>query len=94
MKNAFILLFTLLCCVTLVTRTEAVVMDNYEVISLAGETKAQRDSKCQSVLGDSNDSGSFAHLLQDIFDVIKFGTPVIVIALTIMEYIKAITSSS
>ena len=91
MKYGYIFLVALLCSLTIVMKTQALEIDNYERVSLA-ETTSQRNANCNAVFGDPNDENSFAHLLQDIFDVIKFATPILVLALTIVEYAKVITS--
>ncbi len=90
MKYAYMLLITLLCSLLLVTNVSAI---SYQDVSLAGTTKTERDSKCKAVLGDPENPDDFAYLLQDIFNVIKFGTPILIIAMTIVEYIKAVISS-
>ncbi len=92
MKYGYILLLAVLCSFTLVIKTQALEIAKYASVSLA-ETTTQRSTNCKAVLGDPKDENSFAHLLQDIFDVIKFATPILVLALTIVEYAKVIASS-
>ena len=47
---------------------------------------------CDYVLGPINDKNSLAHFLQDVFNLIKYAGPVLCIALSVIEFIKAIAS--
>lgn len=49
-------------------------------------------SGCDGVLGDVKDKTSAAYFLQQLYNVLKFGTPLICIVLSIMEFLKAVTS--
>ncbi len=50
------------------------------------------NTDCQGALGNPNVEGSFAYLLQEVFDVIKLLVPVLLIVLTVVEFTKAVTS--
>lgn len=47
---------------------------------------------CDGVLGNINDKTSAAYFLQQLYNVFKYGVPLICIVLTIMEYLKAVTN--
>lgn len=47
---------------------------------------------CEAVFGDPEKEGDFAHYLQQIFNVMKFLAPALVIVLSIIEFIKAAAS--
>lgn len=47
---------------------------------------------CDDVLGSINDKTSAAYFLQQLYNVLKFGTPLVCIVLSIMEFLKAVTS--
>lgn len=47
---------------------------------------------CDAILGDPNNNSSVAHLLQEAFNVIKFLTPILVLAFCTIEFIKATAS--
>ncbi len=50
------------------------------------------DASCQGTLGSPDTPGTTAYLLQEIFDVIKLAVPVLLIVLTVIEFMKAVTS--
>lgn len=50
------------------------------------------DAGCDAILGDPNASDSVAHLLQEVFTVIKFLAPVMVLAFSAIDFIKATAS--
>lgn len=50
------------------------------------------DVSCEGVLGSPTDEASTAYLLQQIFTVMKFAAPVLVLAFSVMDFIKAVTS--
>lgn len=50
------------------------------------------NGNCNSVLGSVQDPESVAYLLQQIFSVIKFITPVMVLGFCSMDFIKATAS--
>lgn len=54
--------------------------------------KSVADTKCEGLLGDPNDSDSAAYFLQGIFNIFKFAAPILVLIMTIIDFIKAITS--
>lgn len=47
---------------------------------------------CEGILGDVNDKKSVAFFLQQIFNVFKYGGPILCIVLTILEFVKAVSS--
>ena len=84
MKKLLIIFFSLSCFMLFINKVNA--LDLTDVFLIMADD-------CEYVLGDLNDSDSFAYLLQEIFDVIKFATPILVIVLSVIDYTKAITSS-
>lgn len=54
--------------------------------------KTVTDARCEGVLGDPNDSDSVAYFLQGLFNVFKFAAPILVLIMTVIEFVKAITS--
>lgn len=47
---------------------------------------------CDALFGDPNDEESVAHFLQEIFNVFKFLGPLLCIVLSVMEFLKAVSS--
>lgn len=47
-------------------------------------------NSCQEILGDPNDTGSVAYLLQKLFDYIKILGPLLVIILSSMDFAKVV----
>ena len=62
-------------------------VNDYEYILLSEDDDVQ---KCQAVFGDPKDSNSIAFMLQEMFDLIKFLDVVLILGLTIVEFVKAI----
>lgn len=91
MKKIMLLLcaFLLVLGVGVTKVTAKEVATSSSVYSLA---KSTADIKCEGLLGDPNDSDSAAYFLQGIFNVFKFAAPILVLAMTIIDFIKAITS--
>lgn len=50
------------------------------------------DATCEGVLGDINDESSVAHLLQEIFDIMKIASPVLVLVFSILDFLGAVAS--
>lgn len=52
------------------------------------------DSTCEYILGNPNDPEhkDFAYFLQQIFNVFKYGGPILCIVLTVFEFVKAVAS--
>lgn len=50
------------------------------------------DGGCDALFGDPEDEDSVAHFLQELFDVFKFLGPLLCIVLSVMEFLKAVTS--
>ena len=84
MKKLLIIFFSLSCFMLFINRASALNLNDVFLIM---------DTDCGYVLGDPNNSDSFAYLLQEIFDVIKFATPILVIVLSVIDYTKAVASS-
>lgn len=53
---------------------------------------AKDTNGCYGILGSINDKTSSAYFLQQIYNVMKFGAPLLTIVLTIMDFIKAVSS--
>ena len=62
----------------------------YEVTSDFGADDVQ---DCEGVIGDPNEEGTFAYYLQIMLDFVQYGGVALVIVLTTIELIKAVTSS-
>lgn len=50
-------------------------------------------NECEYILGDPNKAGDFAYYLNITFRFIKFAAPILLICVTIFDYIKAISAS-
>lgn len=50
------------------------------------------DANCEGTLGSPDDPDSLAYFLQEIFNIFKFAAPLLVLVMTIIDFIKAITS--
>ena len=48
---------------------------------------------CEAVFGDPNDKDDIAYFLQQIFDLIKFGGPILALVLCMFDFVKAVTAS-
>lgn len=57
---------------------------------LDGENEG--NATCEGVLGDVNDESSTAYLLQEIFDIMKIASPVLVLVFSILDFIGAVAS--
>lgn len=64
-----------------------------KVINSYADPISDYKNECQYILGDPSKAGSFAYYLDLTFRFIKFVAPLVVIVLSIFDYIKAITSS-
>ena len=64
--------------------------DNSDVMKKTSNNTASEDC---GVLGDPNDSETFAFYLQKIFDVVRFAGPILVVLLTIYDLIKVVSES-
>jgi len=53
-----------------------------------------KTTSCKKLLGDPDDSGSFAYYLHFTFKTIRFAGPIIVIALTTFDYISIVASGA
>lgn len=47
---------------------------------------------CEGVLGDKNDENSVAFLLQEIFDILKIASPVLVLIFSLFDFMGAVAS--
>ena len=63
------------------------------VFGAANEQNEKYKNECQYILGDPDKSGSFAYYLDITFRFIKFLAPILLIVLSIVDYIKVIASS-
>lgn len=59
---------------------------------LIADDAVLEEASCDTVLGDLEDSKSIAYLLQEIFKVMKFATPVLVLIFSIIDFIKSVTT--
>ena len=50
------------------------------------------NADCEGVLGDINDESSVAHLLQEIFDIMKIASPVLVFIFSVLDFFGAVAS--
>lgn len=57
---------------------------NINLVMAAGE--------CNFILGDVNNSTSFAYFLNQIFKLIKVGGPLLAVIMTIVDAVKAVTN--
>lgn len=63
-----------------------------EIFVEGEEEKAEVPATCEGVLGDKNDEESVAYLLQEIFDILKIGSPVLVLVFSLLDFMGAVTS--
>lgn len=61
-------------------------------VFVEGEEEAEVPATCEGVLGDKNDEESIAYLLQEIFDILKIGSPVLVLVFSLLDFMGAVTS--
>lgn len=54
--------------------------------------KSTTDARCEGLLGDPKNPDDFAYFLQEIFDIFKFAAPILVLVMTTVDFVKAITS--
>lgn len=59
---------------------------------LIADDAVLEEASCDTVLGDLEDPKSIAYLLQEIFKVMKFATPVLVLIFSIIDFIKSVTT--
>lgn len=65
---------------------------NNDSIIYALDGNDSQDAGCDAIFGDPNVDGTFANYLQQIFNVMKFLAPSLVVVLSIVEFVKAIAS--
>lgn len=63
-----------------------------EVFVEGTEEKPEIDPTCDGVLGDKNDESSVAYLLQEIFDILKIASPILVLVFSIIDFFGAVAS--
>lgn len=63
-----------------------------EVFDEGEEDSEEVSATCEGVLGDINDENSVAHLLQEIFDIMKIASPVLVLVFSILDFVGAVAS--
>ena len=56
------------------------------------EEEAEVLATCEGVLGDKNDENSVAYLLQEIFDILKIASPVLVLIFSLLDFMGAVAS--
>lgn len=56
------------------------------------DSESEVPATCEGVLGDINDENSVAHLLQEIFDIMKIASPVLVLVFSIIDFVGAVAS--
>ena len=64
--------------------------DDSSIYALDGNDS--QDAGCDAIFGDPTVDGTFANYLQQIFNVMKFLAPSLVVVLSIVEFVKAIAS--
>lgn len=54
--------------------------------------RLEGEATCEGVLGSKDDSSSVAYLLQEIFDIMKIASPVLVLVFSILDFLGAVAS--
>jgi len=62
--------------------------NNNNVVRLDYDSVGDDDANCEYILGDPNDDGSVAYMLQRIFDYLKIIGPILVIVLSGFDFAK------
>lgn len=89
MYKNFLLIIMLFFCSFFIMNFNYVEAYNGDVVyKLDGDLSPE----CEFLFGDPNDEESVAHFLQDIFNIFKYAAPILCLALSIVDFVKAVGS--
>lgn len=92
-KISFLVILILIANVFVVNTEAKQLNDSFVLVADVTETdEVVDDASCDTVLGDLEDPHSIAYLLQEIFKIMKFATPVLVLIFSIIDFIKSIST--
>lgn len=89
MHNKFIIMFFSLFCFAILINTNTV-----EAYSYSSEItyRLDKEEDCEGILGDPKKDGTFANMLQGIFNIMRYLAPILCLVLSTMDFLKAAAS--